>query len=265
MIPAVQAALSTVLGNAPQLNNANGAGRAFELYVMTGIAVEMQDRGFDVWLQRSDGTRIYPNDPDKTFTQRGGQPTGVLPASAGSNNASVIGISRPNGDVWELWNGIQFRGRSGGLHEIDISLVPGPVASTLRATGGYPLGRPRIAIECKDYASAGSPDEMRAFVARLYDLSLLQGHRSYLPNPSANTMAIYPGSPDEPFYRAKQKYWDENRNSFNAIARRTGFSVGSQAMTSYYSVEPHPSVSLNSTGYATLIQAVCQWIEGNIP
>ena len=265
MIPAVQAALSAVLGNAPQLNNANGAGRAFELYIMTGIAVEMQDRGFDVWLQRSDGTRIYPNDPDKTFIQRGGSPTGVAAASGGANNASAIGIRRSNGGVWELWNGIQFRGRSGGLHEIDISLVPGPVATTLRVMGGYPLGRPRVAIECKDYATAGLPDEMRAFVARLYDLSLLQVHRSYLPNPSANTMAIYPGCADEPFYRAKQKYWDENRNSFNAIARRTGFSVGSQAMTSYYSIEPHPTISLNSTGYVTFIQAVCQWIDDNIP
>ena len=78
-------------------------------------------------------------------------------------------------------------------------------------------------------------------------------------------MAIYPGSPDEPFYRAKQTYWDENRNSFNAIARKTGFSVGSQSMTSYYSIEPHPTISLNSAGYTTLIQAVGQWIVDNVP
>lgn len=265
MIPAVQAALDAVLGSNPQLNNANGAGRAFELYIMTGIAVEMQNRHFDVWLQRSDGTRINPTDQDKTFIQRGGSPTGVAAAAAGPNNASVIAMRRLNGDVWELWNGIQFRGRSGGLHEIDISLVPGSVASSLRAVGGYPLGRPRVAIECKDYASASLPDEMRAFVARLYDLSLLQGHRSYLPNPSANTMAIYPGSLDEPFYRAKQTYWDENRNSFNAIARRTGFSVGSQAMTAYYSIEPHSMIFLNSPGFTTLIQAVSQWIDQNVP
>ena len=265
MIPAVQTALNSILGNNPVLSNASGAGRVFELYIMTGIAVEMQSRGFDVCLQRSDGTRIYPSDPNQAFIQRGGAPTAVPAASAGANNASVIGMSRPGGAVWELWNGIQFRGRSGGLHEIDISLVPESVASNLRIAGGCPLGRPRVAIECKDHASAGSPDEMRAFVARLYDLSLLEGHRWYLPNPSATTMAIYPGSPSGAFYEAKQTYWDENRNSFNAIARQSGFSAGSRTMTSYYSIEPHSSISLNSVGFTTLIQAVCQWIDNNIP
>jgi len=106
---------------------------------------------------------------------------------------------------------------------------------------------------------------MRAFVARLYDLSLLEGHRWYLPNPSATTMAIYPGSPSGTFYEAKQTYGDENRNSFNAIARQSGFSAGSRTMTSYYSIKPHSSISLNSAGFTTLIQAVCQWIDNNIP
>jgi hypothetical protein len=265
VIPAVQSALNSILGNNPVLNNASGAGRAFELYIMTGIAVEMQSRNFDVWLQRSDGTRIYPGDPNQVFIQRGGSPTGVPAASAGANNASVIGMSRLGGAIWELWNGFQFKGRSGGLHEIAIGLVPGSVASDLRIAGGCPRGRPRVAIECKDHASVGLPDEMRAFVARLYDLSLLKSHGKYLPNSSATTMAIYPGSPSGSFYEAKQLYWDENRNSFNAIARRSGFSAGSRTMSSYYSIEPHSSISLNSTGFTTLIQAVCQWIDNNIP
>lgn len=265
MIPAVQSALDSILGNTPVLNNANGAGRVFELYIMTGIAVEMKSRGFDVWLQRSDGSRIFSSDLNKVFIQRGGAPTGIRAASAGGSNASVIGMSRPGGAVWELWNGIQFTGRSGGRHEIDISLVPESVASDLRIAGGCPLGRPRVAIECKDQASASDPDEMRAFVARLYDLTLLKSHGKYLPNPSATTMAIYPGSPSGAFYKARQRYWDENRNSFNAIARRSGFSAGSQTMTSYYSIEPHSSISLNSTGFILLIQDVCQWINNNIP
>ena len=107
------------------LNNAAGAGRIFELYIMTGIAREMQDRGFEVWLQRSDGTRIIPGDADRTFIQRGGAPSGFASASQGPNNASVIGMRRSqNLDAWELWNGIQFEGRSGADHEIDIALVP---------------------------------------------------------------------------------------------------------------------------------------------
>ena len=30
---------------------------------MTGVAVQLQGQGFDVWLQRSDGSRVGPNDP----------------------------------------------------------------------------------------------------------------------------------------------------------------------------------------------------------
>jgi hypothetical protein len=40
--------------------------------------------------------------------QSGGKPTGVPAASAGVNNASVIGISRPGGAGWELWRDAPF-------------------------------------------------------------------------------------------------------------------------------------------------------------
>lgn len=144
MINSVQTALNSILQSFSLLNNATGAGRIFELYIMTGIASEMQNRGFEVWLQRSDGTRILPGDPNRIFIQRGRAPTGIPAASAGPGNASAIGLRRlPTGDTWELWNGIQFRGRSGADHEIDIALVPAAVGNALRATGGRPFGRPR--------------------------------------------------------------------------------------------------------------------------
>jgi len=264
MIAAVQTALDSILGNSPALNYAGGAGRIFELYIMTGIAVEMQNRGFQVWLQRSNGTRILPGSPNQIFIQRGGAPTGIPPASAGPGNASVIGMRRQNGAIWELWNGVQFTGRSGARHEIDIGLVQGSVGDELRIAGGCPFGRPRVAIECKDAATSGSVDEMRAFIARLYDLTVLTVHQPYLPTPLP-TMAISPGSPNGPFYTARGTYWAENRHSFNGIARQSGFTAGALAMTAYYGVEWHPSISLNSGGYTTLIRAVCQWIENQIP
>jgi hypothetical protein len=105
---------------------------------------------------------------------------------------------------------------------------------------------------------------MRAFVARLYDLTVLTVHQRYLPTPLP-TMAISPASPNGPFYTARRTYWDENRHSFNAIARQSGFTAGALAMTAYYGVEGHPSISLNSAGYTTLIQAVSQWIDSQIP
>ena len=234
---------------------------------MTGVAVELQTRGFDVWLQRSDSTRILPTDLDRTFVQRGGGPSGLPPASAGSSNASVIGLRKPSGSEWELWNGIQFRGRSGGAHEIDIALVPKAVADQLRTTGGMPFGRPRVSVECKDVGQPGSVDEMRAFVARLYDLTILQGHEPYVqPQYPGPVMGIYPGSPTgDTFYSARWTYWEENRHTFSAVARRTGFRSGAAAMTAYYGVEPHSFITLASNQAMALIQAVCQWIENECP
>ncbi len=167
MIPAVQTALDTIVGRVTTLEHASGAGRIFELFVMTSIARGLRDAGFSVWLQRSDGTIIRSGNADRRFIQRGGAPTGVPASSAGPGNASVIGFRWGRRRKWEIWNGIQFAGRSAATHEIDISIVPGSVGTEIRKAGGIPVGRPRVAIECKDVGTAGSLDEMRAFIARL--------------------------------------------------------------------------------------------------
>jgi hypothetical protein len=60
-------------------------------------------------------------------------------------------------------------------------------------------------------------------------------------------------------------YWDENRHTFNAVARRTGFANGATAMTAYYGIEGHPSITVGSVTATALIQAVCQWIEDECP
>jgi hypothetical protein len=266
MINNVKASIDAILGTVATLRNARGAGRIFELFIMTSVATRLQGQGFDVWLQRSDGTRIRPSDSDRRFIQRGGAPTGVLPAALGPENASVIGFRKlASGSEWEIWNGIQFEGRSGAAHEIDIAVVPRWVGTQLRVTGGLPFGRPRVAIECKDVGQSGSMDEVRAFVARLYDITVLQGHQPYLPFP-APTQAIYPRSDvGDTFYAAQWTYWEENRHSFNAIARRTGFASGAAALTTYYAVEPHPSITLGSTEASALADAVSQWILNKCP
>ena len=147
MIPAIATALDAIVGNVVALRHAKGAGRAFELYVMTGIGAALAQHGWAVWLQRSDGTRIGPADADRRFIQRGGAPTGVAGAAQGSDHGSSIVFQRPGSPrAWEIWNGIQFTGRSGGDHELDIAIVPRSVGVALRArpTGGtqvYALAR----------------------------------------------------------------------------------------------------------------------------
>jgi hypothetical protein len=261
MIAEVQAALNAILGNATNLQHAAGAGRIFELFIMTSIARELQRRGFQVWLQRSDGTRINPGDADLRFIQRGGAPSGVAGAAQGSNYASSIVFRWRRRPEWEMWNGIQFAGRSNATHEIDLAIVPASVGRALRArpAGGVPTGRPRVAIECKDVGAAGSIDEMRAFVARLYDLTLLHAHHRYLHFPLP-PQAIHPGSPAGPSHRAVVTYWQENRRTMNAIARRTGFVAGAAALTRYHAIEAHGGITAGSTNAQQLVDAVATWI-----
>lgn len=257
----IQSALDAIVGHVTALDHASGAGRIFELFIMTSIAQGLRDAHFSVWVQRSDESIIHPGDPDRRFIQRGGAPTGVAPASDGPNNASVIGFRRRNGPAWEIWNGIQFAGRSAATHEIDISIVPASVGAALRVHGGIPFGRPRVAIECKDVRTAGSLDEMRAFIARLYDVTLLRAHHRHLTFPDVR--ALHPGSPNSPRHRATVTYWQENRRTKNIIARRKGFTSGTAPLGEYHRVEGHRDISVGSSTLDELVFSVVNWVVQN--
>lgn len=266
MIAGVQNALDTILGHAANLRQANGAGRIFELFVMTGVADKLHGRGHDVWLQRSDGSRMLPGDRTFDFIQRGGGPAGIPPASSGANNASCIGFQKlGSSQIWEIWNGVQFEGRSGAAHEFDLAIVPHQVGSELRLIGGQPFGRPRVAVECKDVAASGSIDEMRALVARLYDVTILKVHRSHL-NLGPSPQAIYPANfGGDPYHDSRDTYRRENLHSLNVFARRTGFAKGAAAMTGYHCIRPYGAVTVGSTEADTLFDDIANWIEANLP
>ena len=263
MISQVKNALSSIVGTATHLNHPAGLGRVFELYVMTGIALALKARGYDVWVRRSDGSRIHPTDPDCRFIQRGGAPAGIASASHGPNNPSSIVFRRLKRPAWELLNGVLFQGRSAAFHEIDIALVPEAVAQTLRnSRGGSPLGRPRISVECKDVGTNGSVDEMRAFVARLYDLTVLRAHHPYI-GVADPPRAIHPAAPPGSTHQPAFTYWQENRRTLNVLARRTGFVKGTVPLSGYHSVAPHGGITVNSPSADHLMSEVADWIHGN--
>ncbi len=263
MIADVQAAINAVAASAVPLHHAAGLGRIFELYVMTGIAQRLLHLGWTVQLQRSDGSPLTGGDP---FIQRGGKPTGVAPAVHGPNGPSSILISNPiTGAEWEIWSGIQFRGRSHALHEFDVAIVPRGLALDLRASANvdFPFGRPVVAIECKDVQSAGSPDEMRTLVARLYDVTLTRSH-TYLTG-GAPVNAIYPGRVGHSGYLpAHNTYRDSNLSTKSVLARTGAFSSGAIAMTSYYRIGPYDRVTPGTATAARLFDDVSSWIDRNL-
>ena len=262
MIANIRSALSSIVGSAAILRHARGGGRAFELYIMTGIARALQARGYDVWIRRSDGSRVASTDSDRRFIQRGGKPRGIPSASMGPDDASSIVFRRHSRRPgWELLNGVQFTGRSAADHEIDLAIIPEAVAQALRSRsgGGNPRGRPRVAIECKDVKEKGDMDEMRAFVARLYDLTLLLAHHPYL-GIAGTPQAIHPNAPTGSMHRPVLTYWDENRRTLNIIARRTGFAAGAVRLTRYYAVEPHGGITAGSPSAIQLMDDVADWV-----
>lgn len=163
-------------------------------------------------------------------------------------------------EKWEIWNGVQFVGRSVGTHEFDIAVVPHYVGRRLRAlpTGGCPLGRPRVAIECKDVQSVGSADEMRAFLARLYDVTFLASHKRPLPYHSELPTGIHPG--EWPRDKSSKTFWASNRENLSILARRTGFAVGATAISSYYRIYPYGSIQPGSPEERAFIVGVTRWI-----
>lgn len=129
MIPAISGALSSVVGSATVLKNANGAGRPYELFLMTSIADYLRSAGATVWVRRSDGTTIGPGDANRQFVQRGGSPSGLPSSRQGANGMSAFVFQLKNSQrEWEIWNGVQFCGRSGAKHEFDIAIVPAHTA-----------------------------------------------------------------------------------------------------------------------------------------
>ena len=263
MINEVRDSLNLIVGSVTNLKHAAGAGRVFELYVMTAIGLALKARGYDVWVRRSDGSRVFPTDSDRRFVQRGGAPTGIPPANQGRRNSSSIVFQRDQRPAWELLNGVQFEGRSNALHEVDLAIVPESVARALRnsSSGGSPRGRPRVSIECKDVGTNGSVDEMRAFVARLYDLTILRAHHVHL-GIGGQPQAIHPAAPPGSIHRPALTYWLENRRTLNVLARRTGFVSGVAALTGYHAVEPHSGIVIGSAFSKQLMDDVADWIHG---
>ena len=95
--------------------------------------------GYEVWIRRSDGSRIRPADCDRSFVQRGGVPADIASAADGPHNPSSIVVRRGRRPPWELLNGILFKGRSTAFHEIDVALEP---------AGSPTSGRPARIPEC---------------------------------------------------------------------------------------------------------------------
>jgi hypothetical protein len=237
------------------LKNAKGAGRIFELYLMMRIALGLKQKGWIVKLCSSNGQHLT-NAMGLPFVQRGGAPSGIVQAS-NTGGPSYIEVKRQaNSSTYEIWNGIQFQGRSGALHELDLAVVPNTMANALRRGKGisFPFGRPPVSIECKDVGARGNPDEMRALVTRMYDLTVLSGSQKYLQVASSRLASL----------NLQNTYLSTNQNALCVLARRGGISDIAELMANYYKISTHTNVVASHRARRKLIDEIVNWMDMNL-
>lgn len=173
--PAVETDLRTILRNFRAASGPpsvpGGTGKALEAWLLMKLAeaaTEMPD--WSATLCQGDGSPLPSGAPFLLPDQRSRIPASN-PAAPGF---VLLEHYRDTNLRFELRGSLQWRGRSGALHECDISLIPAAIAEVIRASGGgYPHGLPIAAIECKDKTTSGTLDETRQTLARLFDLALV--------------------------------------------------------------------------------------------
>jgi len=211
-----------------------GTGKALEAWLLMKLAeaaTEMPD--WSATLCQGDGSPLPSGAPFLLPDQRSRIPASN-PAAPGF---VLLEHYRDTNLRFELRGSLQWRGRSGALHECDISLIPAAIAEVIRASGGgYPHGLPIAAIECKDKTTSGTLDETRQTLARLFDLALVTRP------PQGWSCRIFESNTNTQWGRSSSKYVSLFERGTFGIARVGGFQAGSQTLANHYSISPYNAI-----------------------
>ena len=169
--------------------NSNTRERAFEAYVFALLIRAVQAAGgtVEVW-----GIQSGKNPNPLVF--RGG------PGRLGSRSQDFsFANCILNGKKFEIHLDVEFKGSSGAVHEIDVSIVDGKHADDIRLRSGRLPSTRHVhsAFECKFYDSALGVVLGRAFVGLLDDCGQLQA-KAFLTNGKNSGLASYLGQKRRP-------------------------------------------------------------------
>jgi hypothetical protein len=207
----------------------DGPGKALEAWVMMRLAKSARtSRLWSVSLRQGDGTLLPAGSPMRFSTSQ----HGIEAASASASSYIRLEHRQHAHKRLELHGSLQWQGRSGATHEIDVSAVPASIGEALRSgSGGLPRGLPVAAVECKDKDSRGTPDEMRQTLARMFDLALVTkpGH----------------GIPCRTYEPVTNLTWGRRRGTYRAffsqgtfaIVRAGKFSKGARRLATHYHIK----------------------------
>ena len=203
-------------------------GKALEAWLLMKLA-EAADLlpTWHVSLRRGDGSRL----PSGAVFNLPGHGSRIPPSNVHAAGYVLIEHLEHADRNLELRGSLQWQGRSGALHECDVSIVPALIGTALRTHGGgYPHGLPGAAIECKDRTAIGTLDETRQTLARLFDLALVTQ-----PVPGWSCR-IYENNTHRQWGRRSSKYVSFFARGTFGIARAGTFQPGAQQLGQHYSV-----------------------------
>lgn len=215
-----------------------GTGKALEAWILMRLALAAKQSGaWHVTLRRGTGAALPRNGVFQFPATR----HGIQPSSS-SASCFVLLEQLGGGIDLELHGSLQWQGRSEAKHEIDVSVVPAVIAQALRSSnGGFPRGLPVLAVECKDKTSAGTSDEMRETLARMFDLALVTKL-----SPRWACRIIEAESSNDRYWTAWGRRSPTYRTFFAkgtfAIARAGQFSLGARQMSQHYHIRQVNSV-----------------------
>lgn len=207
-----------------------GAGKAMEAWVLMRLARRASRTGqWNVSLRQGDGT---PLPHGSSFALPSGPSR--IPANNPSGHCFVLleRIDDPSFNL-ELRGSVQWKGRSGAKHEIDVSMIPAAISNTIRSNGGgHPRGLPIAAVECKDRTNKGTLDETRQTVARLYDLALVT-----VPPSVGMACRIFEDATNTFWGVRSSRYVSFFKKGTFGIVRAGTFQGGTKALAEHYSVQ----------------------------
>jgi hypothetical protein len=236
--PALETELRTILRNFRAANGPasvpGGAGKALEAWLLMKLAeAATQVPVWSATLCQGDGSPLpsgapflLPNNPSS------------IPASNPATPGFVLLQNRIDVNLrFELRASLRWKGRSGALHECDISLIPAAIAEAIRNSGGgYPHGLPIVAIECKDIIASGTLDETRQTLARLFDLALVTRP------PQGWPCRIFESKTGTRWGRSSSKYLSLFERGTFGIARVGSFQSGSRTLAKHYAISRYEAI-----------------------
>jgi hypothetical protein len=212
-------------------------GKALEAWILLKLAsTASMMPSWDVTLRQGDNTLLPPG----ASFQLASQHTSIKPSSLSSPGFINLRHTKNPALEFELHCSLQWVGRSGARHEVDISLVPATIAQALRLNGGgYPHGLPVAALECKDKTTIGTLDETRQSIARMFDLA-------FVTRPAPGwSCRIYENRTGVAWGSRSSQYVAFFAKGVFGIVREGAVQAGAQSLAKHYHVEQFTSVYSN--------------------